>query len=228
MLKVIGMGFGRSGTLSVKAALETLGFDKCYHFSDMLDKHPEHAAQWLAASRGGIVDWDALFDGYRSTVYLPPGWDASSLFEKYPDAKVVLITRDPERWYESTKNTLYRYNRLTWYRKALLLGLGMIWRHYRELYEVWSLQQQTLWHDTFKDRFEDREFAIATYQQVIRSLQQAVAEERLLLFDVKQGWGPLCEFLEVPVPDDPFPRLNDTVTFVSWRTGDGSGLLRWL
>jgi len=105
-IKVIGAGFGRNGTLSLKQALETLGFGKCYHMAEVF-QHPEHVPVWRAAAHGKSVDWDAVFDGYQASV----DWPSCSFWQeqmaRYPDAKVVLSERDPERWYESVMNTIY-------------------------------------------------------------------------------------------------------------------------
>jgi hypothetical protein len=105
-LEIVGAGFGRTGTLSLKYALEKIGFGPCYHMAE-LQAHPEHASMWAQAHRGEPVDWDVLFEDYRATV----DWPSCNLWkeqaEYYPDAKVILSTRDPERWYESVHNTIY-------------------------------------------------------------------------------------------------------------------------
>ena len=105
-LKVIGAGLGRTGTLSLKMALEELGFVKCYHMIEVIG-HPDHISVWDAAARGEKVDWEKLFEGYQATV----DWPGCELFEEYtrlwPDAKVVLTVRDPERWHHSALRTIY-------------------------------------------------------------------------------------------------------------------------
>src|SRR4051794_3949655 len=106
-LKVIGAGLGRTGTLSLKLALEELGFDKCYHMVEVI-AHPEHVGAWEAASRGEPVDWEALFQGYQATVDWPGCNFYAEFLRLYPEAKVVLTVRDPERWYESARQTIYR------------------------------------------------------------------------------------------------------------------------
>lgn len=217
MIKVAVLGFGRTGTMSLKAALEKLGFDKCYHFSNMYFDHPRHAAKWLATSRGQTIDWERLFDGYRATTYLPPGLDISGLLTRYPDIRFILTIRDPERWYRSTRDTLYEYNRLTWYRVLVLRGLGLIKPRLEAVYEIWRLQQETLWNNTFHGRFHDKEFAISVYEGRIEEIKRTVPSERLLVYAIKEGWEPLCRFLEVPEPDTAFPRLNDSDSFIDMR-----------
>jgi len=106
-LKVIGAGLGRSASLSLKTALEELGFAKCYHMTELLD-HPEHVLIWDAAARGEIVDWDDLFQDYQATVDWPGCTFYSVLATIYPDAKVILTLDDGERWYETTRNSIYQ------------------------------------------------------------------------------------------------------------------------
>jgi hypothetical protein len=105
-LDVIGAGFGRTGTMSLKVALEKLGFGPCYHMSEVF-AHPEHVESWRAAAQGKEVDWEQIFGGYRATVDWPACSFYGELMEKYPDAKVILTVRDPQRWYESAYNTIY-------------------------------------------------------------------------------------------------------------------------
>src|SRR4028118_1909160 len=117
-IRVIGAGLGRTGTLSLKAALEEVGFGACYHMIELLG-HPEQVHFWEAASRGEPVHWDALFAGYQSIVDYPGCRYYRTLMEHYPDAKVVLTVRDPDRWYESTRETIY---------KAGGVAPGVCWR----------------------------------------------------------------------------------------------------
>src|SRR5262249_33070515 len=104
-LDVIGAGFGRTGTLSLKAALEELGFSRCYHMVEVLAT--DDARRWDAAARGEPVDWDRLFEGFRATVDWPACSFYRELLEKYPGAKVILTVRDPDRWYDSARQTIY-------------------------------------------------------------------------------------------------------------------------
>lgn len=218
MFNIVELGFGRSGTLSLKAALEELGFGPCYHFSEMFD-HPEHVAQWRAASRGEAVDWERLSAGYGATVYLPPGFDGAPLLARFPQMKALLTTREPERWYESVRGTIYHYNRLTFYRRAFLRTAGLFKPEFNTLCDVWDLQQETLWDRTFHGRFHDKAHAIEVYRGRIEEVRRTIPPERLLVYSVKEGWEPLCRFLGVEVPDRPFPHLNDTESFLEWRTG---------
>ncbi|MEZ4451932.1 MAG: sulfotransferase [Nannocystaceae bacterium] len=198
-VQVIGAGFGRTGTLSMKAALERLGFDRCHHMSEVF-AHPETAAIWDAANRGEPVDWRGLLAGYRATVDWPSCTFYRELMAVYPDAKVVLTIRDPERWYESVHETIYRLSTESpWWLARIVPLLGV----------VTGMARRLVWVRTFGGRFEDRAHALAVWRAHIAEVKATVPPERLLVYEVSEGWGPLCEFLGVPVPDEPFPRLND-------------------
>jgi hypothetical protein len=205
-IRVIGAGLGRTGTLSLKQALEELGFAKCYHMTEVL-AHKEDARVWDAAVRGEPVEWDALFRGYQATV----DWPGCSFYEeflrRYPAAKVVLTVRDPEKWYESARQTIFfvRDAFPSWVRllnPRMRLFLRMV--------------DRLIWAGTFQGRFEDQSFAIAVFNRHNEQVRRVVPPERLLIYEVREGWGPLCAFLGVPVPDGkPFPHVNDAAEFRS-------------
>jgi hypothetical protein len=210
-VKVIGAGFGRTGTTSLKAALERLGFDPCYHMTEVF-AHPDHADFWVAAWRGEPVDWDEVLGDYEATLDWPACTFYEQLIERHPDARVLLSVRDPERWYESTRGTIYELTKLiegsTISRVIFgLVGLvvfgGFTGRRS-------SLANDLIWEGTFDGRFEDKAYAIEVFERHNEEVKRHVPPERLLVYEVKEGWGPLCEFLDVPEPDEPFPRLNDT------------------
>ena len=208
-MKVIGAGFGRTGTMSLKVALETLGFGPCYHMVEVFE-HPEHADIWQAAWRGEPVDWDGFLANYGAAVDWPACTFYEELMEGYPDAKVLLSVRDPEKWYESTRNTIYELSKIASgspisrvvFALASLFVFGAVGRM--------NMGEEIIWQGTFDGRFEDRSYAIEVFNRHNEEVRRRVPEDRLLVYEVKQGWGPLCEFLGVEVPDEPFPRLNDT------------------
>lgn len=211
-IKVIGAGFGRTGTLSLKVALETLGFSKCYHMSELLAQ-PEQVEFWEAASAGKPVDWNRLFAGYQATVDFPGYRFYRVLMEHYPEARVVLTVRDPEEWYESAFSTIYRAGPSRWQKFLMLFQLPFS-AHLRRMIRVFRLAQQTVWSGDFQGKFEDRQFAIAEFHRHIAEVRHVVPPNRLLVYDVREGWGTLCNFLGVPIPAGmPFPRLNDRSTF---------------
>ena len=203
-IKVIGAGFGRTGTLSLKVALEDLGLAKCYHMTEVL-AHLDHAVVWDDAAQGVSVDWDSLFNGYQATVDWPGCTFYEQLMQKYPDAKVILTLREPERWYESARQTIYQA-RTTFPRWLLLLNPRT---------KVFTkMLDRVVWQGTFQGRFEDRSFAIEVFNRHNERVRQTVPPGQLLVYEVREGWEPLCKFLELPAPaGKPFPHLNDAAEF---------------
>jgi hypothetical protein len=192
--------------LSLRAALEELGLGGCYHMVDVL-AHAQHAPVWSAAARGEPVDWDTLFEGYQSAVDWPACAFYKQLLRHYPDAKVILTVRDPERWYESARQTIYYARRAfpSWTTRFL----PRMRRYVRMLDDV-------VWQGTFRGRFEDKTYSQAVVERHNEEVRRGVPADRLLVYEVRQGWEPLCEFLGVAVPKDkPFPHLNDTAEFRS-------------
>jgi hypothetical protein len=203
-IQVIGAGLGRTGTLSLKAALEALGFAKCYHplavFASL-----DQSQTWDAAARGEPVDWDRIFAGYRATVDFPGCVFYRELLAKYPEAKVILTVRDPERWYDSTRQTIHFADKTIPKWTILLLS-----RRKR----VFQRMLDGLRDKLFQSRFEDRAFAIEVFNRHNEQVRRDVPADRLLVCEVSQGWGPLCTFLGMPVPEGkPFPHLNDAAAF---------------
>ena len=193
MLKVIGAGYSRTGTLSLKRALEILGIGRCYHFTELLKRR--HAKSWLAVLDGAPPNWDELFADYSATVDWPAVTYYRELANHYPGAKVILTIRDPGQWHASLKDALLPLRRVlpSWIPWAARIG---------------RLTDLTIWQGTFKGRAEDREFAIACFQRHSEEVSAAIGQERLLVYNVREGWEPLCNFLGCPVPDTPFPRTN--------------------
>lgn len=200
-MKVIGAGFGRTGTLSLKTALELLGAGPCYHMAELM-KHPEHLDTWEARVRGEVVDWRALFAGWGSTV----DWPACSFYEEilaaHPEAKVLLSVRDPARWHQSCMETIYKVGHI--------FPLGRMMPYLPRLGRPTRVAMRLIWDQTFGGRFPDREHAISVFNAHYDEVRAKVPPEKLLVYEVKEGWGPLCEFLGVPVPDEPFPHVNDS------------------
>lgn len=199
-LSVIGAGFGRTGTLSLKGALEQLGFGPCHHMAEIF-ANPAQLPLWQRAAAGEPVDWDELLVGYRSTVDWPSAYFWRELAEAYPEAKVVLSTRDADAWYESFSNTILN-----------LVGAmdKVADPHLRATIEMGG---SLVGLKVFDGRADDPEHAKAVFRAHEARVREAIPAERLLVFDVREGWAPLCAFLKVPVPAGPFPRLNDTEQF---------------
>jgi hypothetical protein len=186
VLEVIGVGYGRTGTLSLKAALERLGFGPCYHAVEFI-RHPEHQARWEAAFHGNR-QWAEVFAGYRSTVDFPGTAFWRELVDAYPEAKVILTVRDPQEWYASMRETF-----------LAAAGPGG-----QPPIPDWAQMRADL---------QDEHTVIADFKRHIEEVRSYIPSHRLLVYEVRHGWKPLCDFLEVHVPDDPFPRLNDGRAF---------------
>lgn len=196
-LKIIGAGFGRTGTLSTKNALEELGFRPCYHMTELFQR-PDAAEQWQAIVAGTPADWDAVFTGYQATVDWPACTYYKELMQVYPEAKVLLSVRDPEKWYESVISTIYVTSRSNLAHSP----------HGRMINTL-------IWEETFDGKFEDKDYAIAVFHRHNEEVKQHVPPEKLLVYNVKEGWEPLCAFLGVEIPaDTPFPMLNDRANFM--------------
>ncbi len=212
-LKVIGAGFGRTGTLSLKAALEELGFAPCYHMVEVF-QNPDVLPYWEAAIEGTLVDWNLIFGTYQATVDWPGCTFYAQLMQVYPAAKVLLSVRDFDSWYESARNTIYRAS----HRRPTPEMLSAIdAEHLRSGMMIDTL----IWQNTFHNRFEEKEYARSIFDQHYEEVKRKVPAEKLLIYNVKEGWEPLCTFLGVDVPQNkPFPRLNDRESFMG-RTGGG-------
>ena len=199
-MKIIGAGFGRTGTLSLKYALEELGFGPCCHMREVV-RRQSHVALWQAAVEGELTEWDRIFADYEAAVDWPTCRFYQELLAYYPDAKLILTVRDPDRWYESAFATIYRLD------EVLPVWVRCLMPPARRMYEM---TQGVIWQGTFNGRFADRQHAIDIYNRHNEEVKRVVPPERLLVYQVKDGWEPLCAFLGVPVPEKrPFPHAND-------------------
>jgi hypothetical protein len=215
---VMGAGFGRTGTLSLKAAPERLGFSPCYHMVEVPRRG--HGPFWREAlrrkARGEPVDWYAAFAGYRATVDFPAANFWAELAEAYAKAKVVLTVRDPQRWYDSASKAFGSVPTIDpstagGYVVSKVMGLLV-----PKLWAAMSAMQEMREGSSvsFDGSPEDRKLATEGFESHSRVVQERVPAERLLVYEVKQGWGPLCEFLGVEgLRDEPFPQLNEGEQF---------------
>jgi hypothetical protein len=195
-LKVIGSGFGRTGTKSLKAALERLGFGPCHHMHEVVE-HPEQVAHWQTLAAGGPVDWREVFAGYNSQVDWPGAHVWRELAEAFPDAKVVHTVRPEATWWASFDKTIGKL-------MARFHDLPLP-PHIHDILVAWN---GLAGKATFGGVLNDRDVGIAAFRRRIDEVREALPAERLLVFDVAEGWQPLCAFLEVDVPDEPFPHHN--------------------
>ena len=214
MLKIIGAGYGRTGTKSMQLALQQLGFGPCYHM-EALFLHPHGVKYWKEAYKTGETDWDALFDGYNSIVDFPGGMYYKEMANQYPDAKVILTVRDPEKWYDSVMKTIYSFEPSIQSKLRLLLSSPFS-KKSRDLIQVGKLNDASIWKKYFEGRMEDRDYAIGRFNQHIEEVKAKLPADRLLIMDVREGWGPLCDFLNVAIPEGDFPRANSGENFSEW------------
>ncbi len=199
-LKVIGAGFGRTGTLSLKVALEQLGYGPCHHMKEVMLNNDQ--AEWFSqASKGVEVDWHEVFNKYSSAVDWPAAAYYQELADSFPDAKIVLGVRDPDAWYESVENTIFRVipNFPKWVRFI-----------FPRSDKVFNMIEKTIWQGEFSGQFEDKGAAIQVFNERIETIKKMFPPERLLIHTSKDGWEPLCEFLDVEIPETPYPWVNDS------------------
>lgn len=189
-LEVIAAGLGRNATLSMKFALEALGLGPCHHMTEVLADGRRQIPMWLEAA-AGRPDWDEIFTGFRSTSDYPSATYWRELTDIYPAARVVLTVRDPDRWFDSVSETIFS----PWMQGA------------HEGTPAHTLMQETMFAPIGGD-VTDRAFLTNWYVARNQAVIDGLPAERLLQFDPREGWEPLCAFLEVPVPDTPFPCTN--------------------
>jgi hypothetical protein len=203
-LSVIGAGFGRTGTLSLKKALERLGFGPCHHMVELF-AHPEQIPLWDQATDGAPIDWDALLGGYRSAVDWPACHFWRELADRYPAAKVILTVRDPQAWYRSARAMIFRYMADPPPDEPAAAKAQ------------WRLVRKMILRQTFGGSTDDPDLAIGVLRMHDEEVERTIPAKRLLVHEVSQGWEPLCRFLGADVPDEPFPRVNTTEEFLGKR-----------
>ncbi len=213
-LKVIGTGFGRTGTMSLKLALEELGFGRCYHMYELI-QHPEDLHYFEAAQKKQDVNWDALFADCKSAVDFPIILFYKELIAKYPDAKIIHTTRDPASWYKSFRDTILWAGKPSPLRILKLAIRLPFSKRARQFLNVLKFNGNMVDQLFGKETKNNQEHVIDCFNQYNQEVLNFIPMDRALIFDVKAGWEPLCKFLNVPVPDKPFPKTNSTEEFIS-------------
>ena len=215
----------RTGTLTQKVALESLGLGPCYHMVDVL-ADLDQAKLWQRAL-DGEAPWEQIFDGFDSTVDWPGGYFYRELIDVYPDAKVLLSVREPQAWERSMRETVWAVRHgesLVRLLSSAQAHVNPQWRGFLEMID------RLVWEGagTFASGHAEPQQLIDTMIRHNREVEEVVPSERLLVWDVKEGWERLCEFLGVPVPQQPFPHVNDRTEFLN-RVIDGSlqALRQW-
>ncbi len=191
-LSVIGAGFGRTGTASMKMALEILDLGPCHHMKE-LNANPAQRALWRSIARGNTPDWNQAFAGYRSTTDWPGAFYWRELSAFYPDAKILLTVRDAESWYSSMRRTIFKS----------LAGSS----------DPDSVGVTLIAERIFDGRLDDRAHAVGVFEKNIADVQAAFGADRLLVHNLGDGWDNLCRFLDKSVPDTPFPHSNSAAEF---------------
>jgi hypothetical protein len=218
-MKIIGAGLPRTATLTQKIALEMLGFGPCYHMVNILSDM-SLVQQWQDAFEGG-TDWEKIFEGFQSTVDWPGAFFYRELVDVFPDAKVLLSERDGATWARSMHDTIWGL----FYGDVMMRDLSSArarvdsgWAQYMELMRSMWQRSGLLGDD---EEIFDAEAMAAGMERHIAEVRSVVPAERLLVWQPADGWEPLCEFLEVPVPQAPLPRVNDSSMFAD-RIVEGS------
>jgi len=203
-IKVLGAGFGRTGTNSLKIAIEILGFGPCYHMHEVRN-NPEHVDIWDRAINGEQVNWHELYDNYSSAVDWPTVSFLPQLLQEYPQAKVILTLRDAEEWYISARDTIF---------EAMTLGdknpdLNGRMRT--------KMSRKLILENTFSALYDDKDYCINIYNRHIHNTRKLVSPSSLLEYHITDGWEPLCDFLDLPVPVTSFPKTNDRHSFLATK-----------
>eukprot|EP00019_Armaparvus_languidus_P005087 CAMPEP_0168595852 /NCGR_PEP_ID=MMETSP0420-20121227/9699_1 /TAXON_ID=498008 /ORGANISM="Pessonella sp." /LENGTH=254 /DNA_ID=CAMNT_0008632359 /DNA_START=16 /DNA_END=780 /DNA_ORIENTATION=+ len=215
-VKVIGAGWGRTGTSSLRDALNNLGF-KCYHMFEVF-QNPTHNDLWARIADGEDVDLDEVFEGYKATCDWPACNVYKELMHNKPDAKVILTVRDPEKWYQSVMDTIY-FGETLRIDSPFFYWMNGFLMPTRTKHGWWC--HKYIWkrcfyrHGTVTDLRtpEGKALAIKCFEAHIELVKKLVPPHQLLVFHPKDGYEPLCKFIGVPVPDEPFPHSNDRENF---------------
>jgi len=210
-IKVIGSGMGRTGTHSLKLALEQLGFSKCYHMMELFN-NPDGIAYFNKAEAGEQVDWDSLFTGYQSAVDYPVARYYKEVFAKYPDAKVIHTVRDPESWYKSCTETIFWASRPSAGRMVKMMVQLPFSSVLRKRLPILKYNGKIL-SGEFGNDLSNKAEVIKRFNAHTEAVQKQIPKEKLLVYNVKEGWEPLCKFLGVAVPTTPFPVSNTADEF---------------
>jgi hypothetical protein len=223
-MKVIGAGLPRTATTTQMIALEQLGFAPCYHMRDLLGDLEKGLPLWERAAEGER-DWEEIFGDARSTVDWPSARYYRELMDHYPEAKVLLSVREGEGWVRSMHETvwgIFHGDSVIHHVSEAQAVVDPLWRRYIALMNRMNWDEETgvLAGDTYSD--------VGLLEVMNRwngEVKSTVPAERLLVWDPREGWAPLCEFLGVDVPTEPLPRVNDTASFKEGIIGGALGVL---
>jgi hypothetical protein len=209
-MKMIGVGFGRTGTMSLKAALEELGAGPCFHMIDLImgENKERDLPYWVKIADGEPVDWHEVFEPWESTVDWPAASRWKEIVDAFPGVPVLLNVRDFDGFYKSCENTILAV------KEAAQAGeLSEDANREQPAPELWGAIEKLIWQGDFQGRFKDKEATRKMYYDRIETIRSYVPADRLTYWELGDGWEPLAEALGVESPDTPFPHLHDTNEF---------------
>jgi len=204
-LKVIGTGLPRTGTASLKGALQLLGYQQTYHMDNLLN-NPSQVHYWVELFDTGSTDYDALFEGFAASTDFPGFFAYKALLKQYPDSKFILTTRDPDIWYESIKNTVYQAVTAFFQKDTPTDSM-------RRVEGVFQLLDRYLFGQFFKGTFLDKEKTLSLVNAYLDEINAIIPADKMLIYEISEGWQPLCDFLELRVPEIEFPYKNKREDF---------------
>ncbi|KAH8736384.1 P-loop containing nucleoside triphosphate hydrolase protein [Ilyonectria robusta] len=228
-MRVIVCGVHRTGTLSIRSALRELGFHDCYHMHSMIDNLSD-APEWVRAfeakyaGKGTFTraDWDRLLGDCQAVCDAPAAFFGAELAVAYPEAKVVILNRDPEQWYDSVLNSIYTMTKPKSLARKLKMMYCLIFD--KNVGYMFAYSKSVRANVLQYDHGLEKEKALAWYNAQYAEFRERIPADRCLEYTIQEGWEPLCDFLDVPVPtvkneatgeavESPFPRLNDRAAF---------------
>ena len=211
-IKIIGAGLPRTGTNTLKDSLEKLGYKKTYHMKELL-VNPQTLHYWKTLDQTGTTNWDELYDGFQASVDFPAyPWYKEHL-KKYPDAKIILTVRPFEDWYTSVHSTIWLAGPKNIFEKIVKIAKMLFNPRMKAAAMCVKFAKKKIFKDHFQGKFLDKAAAEKIFNQHIADVKAFVPADKLLVFEVSQGWGPLCKFLGVPEPSEPIAHLNKKENF---------------
>ncbi|SDB51528.1 hypothetical protein SAMN03097699_1845 [Flavobacteriaceae bacterium MAR_2010_188] len=197
-INIIGAGVGRTGTYTLRLALNQLGHGPCHHMEEVVKNMDVQVSLWSETLKGN-TNWSAIYHGYNSAVDWPTAGFYRELIKEYPMAKFILTERSPESWADSFGSTIYK----------LVEGRD---EAPDKMHNWLNMVNQVLTKTGFPDGL-GRDELIKGFIAHNKAVRETIPEAQLLIFQVKDGWEPLCKFLDLPVPNQPFPRTNNREEF---------------
>jgi hypothetical protein len=211
-IKIIGAGFPRTGTNTLRESLEKLGFIKTYHMKNLLT-HPDNLHYWTTLKATGTTNWEELYNGYQATVDFPAYPWYKEHMKQYPDAKVILSVRPFEKWHDSVHSTIWQAQNPSEEQKMEMQEKIAVNPGILKAIKCVQFAKEVIMEDHFQGRFLDKPFAEEVFNRHIEDVKAYVPADKLLVFDVSEGWAPLCKFLNIPEPDEPLPHTNKREDF---------------